>query len=83
MKHDARLTQLEENANRATLAELAKRKGTLKWVIYAMDATQDDAGNWRSETLRLLSGLPFELYGDALEAIGATGEMDVRPGDEY
>lgn len=74
-----RLNNVEASAALATLAELRKRRGALRFVMLATDATDNGRGGYTSETLELLGSLPSELYAQGLAAIGDEGDIEVRP----
>ena len=68
----ARLARAEQESHQRALDELARRRGVLRWVVFARDAQPDPnaPGYWRSDTLELLAGLPVALMPRGLEAIG-------------
>ena len=78
---DARLARAERAAHQRTLAELARRRGVLRWVCYASDAEPDPAypGYWRSETFELLLTLPGSLAQRGMAAIGYEWEIEPDP----
>lgn len=71
-KTAARVSRAEQATHQRTLAELARRRGVLKWVCYASDAEDDPAypGYWRSETFELLVSLPSSLAQQGMNAVG-------------
>lgn len=75
----ARLTRAEQNGHQRVLAELAKRRGVLRWVCYASDAEPDPnaRGCWRSPTYELFLSVPEPLLEQAVVAIGY--EFGIEP----
>ncbi len=75
----ARLERAEQETHQRTLAELANRRGVLRWVCYASDAEPDPLwpGLWVSPTLELLLSLPPALQQRGANAIGY--QWDVEP----
>lgn len=67
----ARLLRAEQAAHQRTLDELAKRRGFLRWAIFARDAEPDPAqpGEWRSDTVDLILSLPSSMTARALELV--------------
>lgn len=84
VKHSARLARAEQEGYQRTLDELARRRGVLRWVIFASDAQPDPArpGEWTSDTLELLASLPDGLKARGMEVMGDAGEIVVKPYDE-
>lgn len=80
-KTAARLTRAEQNGHRRVLAELAKRRGVLRWVCYASDAEPDPnaRGHWRSPTFELFVSLPESLIEQAMNAIGYEWYIEPDP----
>ena len=72
----------EQAGHQRTLAELAQRRGVLRWVCYASDAEPfpNEPGFWRSDTFDLLANLPGELIERGMEAIGYIWEIEPEPG---
>ena len=77
----ARLLRAEQETHKRTLAELAKRRGVLRWVCYAQDAEPDPAypGFWRSETFNLAASLPSSLIQQGMEALGYSWDIEPDP----
>ena len=83
-KTAARLTRAEQETHRRVLAELANRRGVLRWVCFAGDAEPDPAwpGYWRSETFDMLVSLPPSLSKQGMDAIGYEWEIEPETGSE-
>lgn len=79
----ARLTRAEQETHQRTLAELARRRGVLRWVCYASDAEPDPMypGYWRSPTFDLLTSLPASLAQGGMKAIGYEWDIEPDPQD--
>lgn len=81
MSNASRLLRAEQATHQRTLAELAKRRGVLRWVCYAGDAEPDPVcpGFWRSDTFDLLLSLPPALAGRGGDAIGFEWVIEPDP----
>jgi len=80
-RYSARLTRAEQETHQRTLAELAHRRGVLRWVCYASDAEPDPAwpGLWRSETFELLASLPGPLAQRGADILGYEWYIEPDP----
>ena len=83
-KTAARLLRAEQAGHQRTLAELAQRRGVLRWVCFASDAEPDPVypGFWRSDTFDLLASLPPSLGQRGAETIGYEWEIEPDPRSE-
>ena len=77
----ARLTRAEQNGHQRVLAELATRRGVLRWVCYASDAEPDPnaRGYWRSPTFELFLSVPEPLLEQAMASIGYEWNIEPEP----
>lgn len=80
-KTAARLVRAEQATHQRTLAELAARRGVLRWVCYARDAEPDPLfpGYWRSLTFELLASLPPALFQRGAEVVGYEWQIEPDP----
>ena len=80
-KTAARLLRAEQAGHQRTLAELAQRRGVLRWVCFASDAEPDPVypGFWRSDTFDLLVSLPPALGQRGAEALGYEWQIEPDP----
>ena len=83
-KTSARLLRAEQASHQRTLEELAKRRGVLRFVVYAGDAEPHPGypGAWRSATVELIESLPPELNERALDAIGYSWAILPEPDND-
>ena len=77
----ARLERAEQETHQRVLAELARRRGVLRWVCFASDAEPDPMwpGLWRSETFDMLASLPPALAQKGADALGYLWELEPDP----
>ena len=77
----ARLERAEQATHQRTLAELAQRRGVLRWVCFASDAEPDPAwpGFWQSATFDMLASLPPALAKQGMDAIGYEWQIEPDP----
>ena len=80
----ARLERAEQETHQRVLAELARRRGVLRWVCYASDAEPDPMwpGQWHSQTWDMLATLPNSLLQRGLEAIGYEWFVEPTPDND-
>lgn len=79
----ARLERAEQATHQRTLAELRRRRGWLRFVVYARDAEPhpDFPGYWRSETADMITDLPPALNQQALDIIDFLWTVEPEPQD--
>ena len=80
----ARLERAEQETHQRVLAELARRRGVLRWACYASDAEPDPIwpGQWVSPTLELLLSLPPALQQRGADAIGYVWFVEPEPDND-